>query len=452
MRSLRADLNAARQQQQQQQQRSQTRCDPVDAAAGSLRGLTNTLRHRCTQHTEATSATRGKSAQGDSQLRPVLPLRGTPQVSSIHSAGRAYVGSIVDPSLECTTTTQRSHQRTRARAPAPSSTPPAGKSRGHKDASVALADSPATCEVSSFSDKTGAGLTPSAVSEWSRSGEAATADALWAPSPSPAPKTTSDGGSPVRCRLTTAQLVQHTKPETLQARFDDQDAMSYLLSVFSSIEATCGDDGVETEVMPKTSNATPCKQESRAHRVVRSPTAPPLQQQQRPGVARQLFHCHPVEGEEEDSEIEDEHTKGETVGGHRSYALQTPPPRPSCEKQWDKHSRALTNRQVDGASDEECQLFRERYARMVACALAAEFTVANSTTKDDKAEHHYHHQQQQQQQQGCETEGSTPVASRCRSTTAPHDHSASETVASLLRLFTPPPTPAPVGLPTATYM
>ncbi|KAG5483856.1 hypothetical protein CUR178_06853 [Leishmania enriettii] len=365
----------------------------------------------------------------NSLLRLTHPPPSTPQVSSIGSAEDVDDHSVMEPSPEPTARPPESPQYSAAGSTAPSWTRSVGKSSGQQAATSVLACSSVMCNVSSASDKTNGGETPSAVCDCPPSDKTAFAEAFWASSPEGAVESGSDSDSLLRCRRTTAQWTRHAPLETPQVKFDGQDAMRYLLSVFSSAKSAREADRAETEVLTAASEASVCERKNGEAAAARSRKAP-LQQRGR-HVARRLFRLDVLE-EEEGSESGSEPPNGGIAFDHLRPAPRQSPSTPSRDRRGDDNSSAPWHHQSYGAFDEEDGFWQERYARIMACALAAEHAAADTIMEENEAE------QQQQQHEG-EIRPRTPEAARCRIASL-HDQSASTTAAHLLRLFTLKPT------------
>ncbi|CAJ1007476.1 hypothetical protein Q4I28_002789 [Leishmania naiffi] len=384
-------------------------------------------RHHHTHHAVAKTATQLKITHGDSQRHLTAPVPSTPQVSSIDSAEDTDVDSTMEFSPESTALTLHSPERSAAGAAVPLPMSSAGKPSGQRGTSAALACSSTMCEVSSLSDKTNAGLTPSPVHDCRPPGETATVGSLGASSRLSGLEKSSHGSALARRHRTSAQLTRDAPFETPQVKFDGQDAMSYLLSVFSNVKSECKADGAETEGMAKPRERASCGRRDYVGTDVRSPSTP--LQQHRQHVSRQLFHLDPVH-EDEGSESGNEHPNGGAVPDyHRPAPWQPLLPSPH-DKRSSGDDSAIATHNLDCTFDKESRPWQERYARIVACALAAEFMASNTAMGEDQAE---------QQQRGGETGSRTSTAARCR-TTSLHDHSASAIVTELLRLFTLEPT------------
>ncbi|KAG5485328.1 hypothetical protein LSCM4_05963 [Leishmania orientalis] len=380
------------------------------------------------QSAVATEAAQMARTNENSSLRLTHPLPSTPQVSSIGSAEDVDDHSIMEPSPEPTARPPESPQYSATGSTAPSWTRSVGKSSGQQAATSVLACSSAMCDVSSASDKTNGGLTPSAVCDCPPSGKTAFAEAFGASSLERAVESGSDSGSLLRCRRTTAQWTRRARLETPQVKFDGQDAMSYLLSVFSSAKSTREADRAETEVMAAVSEASVCERENGEAAVARSRKAP-LQQRGR-HVARRLFRLDVLE-EDEGSESGSEHPSGGIAFDDPRPAPRQSPSTPSRDRRGDGNSSAPEHHRLYGAFDDEDGFWQERYARIMACALAAEHTAADTIMEENKTE--------QQRQHGGGIRPRAPVAARSRIVSL-HDQSASATAAHLLRLFTLKPT------------
>ncbi|CAJ1018746.1 hypothetical protein Q4I30_001710 [Leishmania utingensis] len=383
--------------------------------------------HHHTHHAAAKAATQLKITHGDSQLHLTAPVPSTPQVSSIDSAEDMDVGSTMEFSPESTAMTRHSPERSAAGAAVPLLMSSTGKPSGQRGTSAALACSSTMCDVSSLSDKTNVGLTPSPVHDCRPPGETATVGSFWTSSRLSVLEKSSHGSALARRRRTSAQLTRDAPFETPQVKFDGQDAMSYLLSVFSNVKSECKADGAETEGMAKPRERASCGREDYVGTDVRSPSTP--LQQHRQHVSRQLFHLDPVH-EDEGSESGNEHPNGGAVLDYRRPAPWRPLLPPPHDKRSNGDGSAIATHNLDCTVDKESRPWQERYARIVACALAAEFMASNTAMGEDQAE---------QQQRGGETGSRTSTAARCR-TTSLHDHSASAIVTELLRLFTLEPT------------
>ncbi|GET86638.1 hypothetical protein, unknown function [Leishmania tarentolae] len=205
--------------------------------------------------------------------------------------------------------------------------------------------------------------------------------------------------------------------------------MSYLLSVFSSAKSAGEADGDRAAAIAETAATTSCGRENRSGAGVRLSSALPPQQGGH--VSRRLFPWD-LGHEDEGSEIGDEPLHGDTVSddGHPSAGQPLTPP--SRGKRGNVDGRAMVNRKTSDAFNNEDALLQEGYARIVACALAAEFAASSTLGKEDE--------EGQQQQRICKTRTGTSTVARCR-TTPRHDHSASATVSELLRFFTLESTP-----------
>ncbi|KAG5505892.1 hypothetical protein JIQ42_06686 [Leishmania sp. Namibia] len=381
------------------------------------------------QSAVATEAAQMARSNENSPLRLTHPLPSTPQVSSIGSAEDVDDHSVMEPSPEPTARPPQSPQYSATGSTAPSWTRSVGKSSGQQAATSVLACSSAMCDVSSASDNTNGGLTPSAVCDCAPSGKTAFAEAFWASSPKRAVESGSGSGSGslLRCRRTTAQWTRHAPLETPQVKFDGQDAMSYLLSVFSSAKSARDADRAETEVMTAVSEARVCERENGEAAAARSRKAP-LQQRGR-HVARRLF-CLDVLEEDEGSESGSEPPSGGIAFDYPRPAPRQSPSTPSRDRRGDGNSCAPGHHRLYGAFDEEDGFWQERYARIMACALAAEQAAADTIMEENETE-----QQQQQQQHGGGIRPRAPAVARCRIASL-HDQSASATAAHLLRLFT----------------
>lgn len=395
--------------------------------AESFSVSTEGRRHHRPHRITAKLPTPMKKTHEDSRLRLTLPSPTTSQVSPINSFEDAGVDFTTGPYPKSTVVAPHSPQSSAAGSAVPSPTHSARKPSGQHGTAAALSFPAIICGVSSCSDKTNGGLTPSAVCDGPPSGETATADALWASSLLSEQERSSSNSSLPRHRRSTAQLTRNAQFETPRVKFDNQDAMSYLLGVFSSVKSTREADGGATAAMAEVGETAPCGRESRGCAGVRSPRAP--LQQQGEHVARQLFHPDLFD-EDEDSESGNEHPSGGVLSDHHRPAARRPlSPAPRDKRGGDINGSPPTNHKTGGPFDKEDALLQERYACIVACALAAEFAASTTLVEEDKVE------KQQQQQRRCKTGPRTPTAAQCR-TTSQHDHSASAAVSELLRLFT----------------
>ncbi|KAG5484721.1 hypothetical protein LSCM1_06541 [Leishmania martiniquensis] len=400
--------------------RGQCKRAAVVLKAESLSVLVKEGQHDYTHNAAGTEAAYTARVHGGSPLHLTLPLPSTPQVSSIGSAEDADDHSVMDPSSEPTAKPPHSPQDSAARAAVPSWTRFAGKRSEQHTAMAVLACSSAMCDVSGSSDGASIGLTPSAVCDAPPSSERETAAALWGSSLESEMEKSGGSCAPFRCHRTTAQWTQHTPSEMPQVTFDGQDAMSYLLSVFSSARSARETDGTGAELMAKSSGAVPCGRENGGAGSARSPSAA-LQQRGR-HVARRLFHVDLLE-EDEGSERGSEPLSGGAVSGYLRPAPRQPPSTPSHDKRGVGNRIAPVHHKLDDGFDHEEKLLQERYVRIMTCALAAE-GAATTTALEDGSE----------QQRRAEARPRAPAAARHR-TTSLHDHDTSATVAELLRLF-----------------
>ncbi|CAG9570151.1 hypothetical protein LMJF_11_0290 [Leishmania major strain Friedlin] len=423
--SLRAALHSSQNRRRRHRQRGGDEKRERAAAvsmAESFSVSTERRQHHHTHHITVKAPTQMTMTHEDSRLRLTLPSSMTPQVSPIHLSGDAGVDSATGPYPEAAVVAPHSPQSSGAGSAVPSPTRSVGKSSGEHGMAAALAFPSIVCDVSSFSDKTNVGLTPSAACDHPPSGESATADGLWASSLLSEPERSSSSSSLARHRRNTAQLTRNAQFETPRVNLDNQDAMSYLLCIFSSAKSTREADGGATAAMAEAGEAAPCGREHRGGAGVRSPNAP--LQQQGEHVARRLFHLDPVD-ENEGSESGNEHSSGGAVSDYDRPAARRPFLPPLRDKRGDGDGSAPPNHKTCGAFDEDDAFLQERYARIVACALAAEFAASTTLVEEDEVE----------QQRGCKTGPRAPTAAWCR-TTSRRDHSASATVSELLRLFT----------------
>ncbi|CAC9460030.1 hypothetical protein, unknown function [Leishmania infantum JPCM5] len=425
IRSLRAALHSSPHRQRRDRQRGGDEKRERAAAVSTAESFSVSAegrRHHHAHHITAKAPTQRKMTHEDPRLCLTLPSPTTPQVSPINSSEDAGVDSTTGPYPEATVVAPHSPQSSGAGSAVPSPTRSASKSSGQHGMAVALAFPSIVCDVSSFSDKANVGLTPSTVCDRPPSGEAATADALWASSLLSEQERSSSSSSLARHPRNTAQRTRNAQFETPRVKFDNQDAMSYLLSVFSSVKSTREADGGATAAMAEVGETAPCGREHRGGAGVRSPNAP--LQRQGEHVARRLFRLDPVD-EDEGSESGNEHSSGGAVSDYDRPAARRPFLPPSRDKRCDGDGSAPPNHKTCGSFDEDDAFLQERYARIVACALAAEFTAFTTLVGEDEV----------QQQRGCKTGPRTPTAARCR-TTSRRDHSTSATVSELLQLFT----------------
>ncbi|TPP39815.1 hypothetical protein CGC20_30720 [Leishmania donovani] len=369
IRSLRAALHSSPHRQRRDRQRGGDEKRERAAAVSTAESFSVSAegrRHHHAHHITAKAPTQRKMTHEDPRLCLTLPSPTTPQVSPINSSEDAGVDSTTGPYPEATVVAPHSPQSSGAGSAVPSPTRSASKSSGQHGMAAALAFPSIVCDVSSFSDK--------------------------------------------------------ANFETPRVKFDNQDAMSYLLSVFSSVKSTREADGGATAAMAEVGETAPCGREHRGGAGVRSPNAP--LQRQGEHVARRLFRLDPVD-EDEGSESGNEHSSGGAVSDYDRPAARRPFLPPSRDKRCDGDGSAPPNHKTCGSFDEDDAFLQERYARIVACALAAEFTAFTTLVGEDEV----------QQQRGCKTGPRTPTAARCR-TTSRRDHSTSATVSELLQLFT----------------